>query len=52
MGWFYRFKLHVFTNNKGRIIDCKMNAVNGDNRNPLQYKTSLKLYGKWFEDKG
>lgn len=39
LGWFYGFKLHVFTNDKGGIIDCMITAGNVDDRNPLQYKS-------------
>ena len=53
LGWFYGFKLHVFTNDKGGIIDCMITAGNVDDRNPLQYQGFIKkLYGKVFGDKG
>lgn len=53
LGWFYGFKLHVFTNDKGGIIDCMITAGNVDDRNPIQYKSFIKrLYGKVFGDKG
>ncbi len=38
LGWFYGFKLHVFIDDKGGIIDFLITAENVDDRNPLQLK--------------
>jgi hypothetical protein len=51
MGWFYGFKLHVVTNNKGQITAFKLSTGNVDDRKPvIEMIKSLK--GLMFGDRG
>ena len=53
LGWFYGFKLHIITNDRGGIIDFIITRGNVDDRKPLKLKAfTKKLYGKLFGDKG
>ena len=53
LGWFYGFKLHIITNDRGEIIDFMITSGNVDDRKPLRFKQFIKkLYGKLFGDKG
>lgn len=53
LGWFYGFKLHIVTNDKGGIINFMITKGNVDDRKPLKMKRFLnKLFGKLFGDKG
>ena len=53
MGWFYGFKLHIVTNEKGEIVDFVITKANVDDRQPLKNKNFHdKIFGKIFADKG
>lgn len=53
LGWFYGFKLHIITNDRGGIIDFMITKGNVDDRKPLGFKSFVKkLFGKLFGDKG
>lgn len=49
LGWFYGFKLHIITNDRGGIIDFMITKGNVDDRKPLGFKSFVK---KLFGDKG
>jgi len=51
MGWFYGFKLHIVTNDKGELLAVKLTPGNVDDRDPVQELTTG-LIGKLFGDKG
>ena len=50
-GWFYGFKLHLITNDRGELLAFCFTAGNVDDRKPVE-KLSAKLFGKLFGDKG
>lgn len=50
-GWFYGFKLHLITNDRGELLDVCFTPGNVDDRKPAE-KLSAKLFGKLFGDKG
>ena len=53
MGYFFGYKLHLITNDKGEIIDFVLTPGNVDDRAPLKEQSFLKrIYGKLFADKG
>ena len=53
MGWFHGFKLHIFINDKGEILNFTITQANVDDRTPLKKKSFLnKIYGKLYADKG
>ncbi len=53
MGWFYGFKLHLITNDKGEIIEFLITKANVDDRQPLRDKSFHdKVFGKIYGDKG
>ena len=53
LGWFYGFKLHLISNDKGQIIDFLITKANVDDRYPLKNKNFHdKIFGKIYGDKG
>lgn len=53
MGWFYSFKLHIITNDKGGILNFTITQASQNERNPLKQERFLdKIFGKLFADKG
>ena len=50
-GWFFGFKLHLTTNDKGELLDVCMTPGNIDDRVPVDQLTK-KLWGKLFGDRG
>jgi hypothetical protein len=50
-GWFYGFKLHLVTNDRGELLAFCFTAGNVDDRKPVE-KLSARLFGKLFGDKG
>lgn len=53
MGWFYGFKLHIFINDKGEILNFAITQANVDDRESLKNEGFLKaVFGKLFADKG
>jgi hypothetical protein len=50
-GWFYGFKLHLITNDRGELLDVCLTPGNVDDRKPVE-KLSAQLFGKLFGDKG
>ena len=53
LGWFYGFKLHLVSNDKGQIVDFLITKANVDNRYPLKNKNFHdKIFGKIYGDKG
>ena len=51
MGWFFGFKLHLVTNDRGELLACRLTAGNVDDRTPVSDLTRW-LWGKLFGDKG
>ena len=51
MGWFFGFKLHLITNEKGGLVAVKVTPGNTDDRAPV-LKMAEKIKGKLFGDKG
>ena len=53
LGWFYGFKLHLISNDKGQIVDFLITKANVDDRYPLKNKNFHdKIFGKIYGDKG
>jgi hypothetical protein len=53
LGWFYGFKLHLVSNDKGEVLDFLLTPGNTDDRKPLKDKTFHKrIFGKIYGDKG
>ena len=53
LGWFYGFKLHLVSNDKGQIVDFLITKANVDDRYPLKNKNFHdKIFGKIYGDKG
>ena len=50
-GWFFGFKLHLVTNDKGQLLDVCLTPGNVDDRVPVD-KLTQKLWGKLVGDKG
>jgi len=50
-GWFFGFKLHLVTNDKGELLDVCITPGNVDDRVPVDTLTK-KLWGKLFGDRG
>ena len=50
-GWFFGFKLHLVTNEKGELLDVCITPGNVDDRVPVDTLTK-KLWGKLFGDRG
>lgn len=51
MGWFYGFKLHLITNDKGELLSIKITTGNTDDRKVV-LDLSKNIFGKLFGDKG
>jgi hypothetical protein len=51
MGWFYGFKLHLITNDKGELLSFDLTPGNTDDRVPIPGMTQG-LWGRLFGDKG
>ena len=53
IGWFFGFKLHLLTNDRGQIVQFMLTPGNTDDRKPLMESSFIKkLWGKLFGDKG
>ena len=53
VGYFYGFKLHFVTNDKGEILNFVITPGNTDDREPLKDKKFVeKIKGKLYADKG
>ena len=53
MGWFYGFKLHLVSNDKGEIVEFMLTPGDVDDRFPLkQQKFIDKIFGEIYGDKG
>jgi len=50
-GWFYGFKLHLITNDRGELLNVCLTAGNVDDRKPVE-ALARHLFGKLFGDKG
>lgn len=50
-GWFFGFKLHLITNDRGELVNCCFTPGHVDDRKPVD-RLSKKLFGKLFGDKG
>jgi hypothetical protein len=50
-GWFFGFKLHLVTNDRGELLSVCFTPGNTDDRKPVPALTQ-KLFGKLFGDKG
>jgi len=50
-GWFFGFKLHLVTNDKGELLEVCITPGNVDDRVPVDTLTK-KLWGKLFGDRG
>ena len=51
MGWFYGFKLHLITNDRGYLLSIKVTKGNVDDRKPVPGMIK-NIFGKLFGDKG
>ena len=51
VGWYYGFKLHLITNDRGELLAFKLTTANTDDRKPVPDLTQ-ELLGKLFGDKG
>jgi len=51
MGWFFGFKLHLITNEKGGLVAVKVTPGNTDDRTPV-VEMAKDITGKLFGDKG
>jgi len=52
-GWFYGFKLHLVTSDRGELLGLCFTAGNVDDRKPVdQLAASANLFGRLFGDKG
>jgi hypothetical protein len=50
-GWFYGFKLHLITNDRGELINLCFTPGNVDDRKPVE-ALAQNLFGRLFGDKG
>ena len=50
-GWFFGFKLHLVTNDRGQLLEVCLTPGNVDDRVPVD-KLTKKLHGKLVGDKG
>jgi hypothetical protein len=50
-GWFYGFKLHLITNDRGQILNFTITPGNINDRNPLP-ALAKNVFGKLFGDRG
>ena len=51
MGWFYGFKLHIMTNNKGELLNIYSSHANVDDRQGL-LAMCKKIFGNLIGDRG
>lgn len=51
MGWFFGFKVHLITNDRGEILSIRLTKGNVDDRQPVP-KMIKNIFGKLFGDKG
>jgi hypothetical protein len=52
-GWFYGFKLHLVTSDRGELLGLCVTPGNVDDRKPVeQLAASAHLFGRLFGDKG
>jgi hypothetical protein len=51
LGWFFGFKLHLFVNDKGELLQVALTPGNTDDRKPVP-RLAQRLFGKLFADKG
>jgi len=51
MGWFFGFKVHLITNDRGEILSVRLTKGNVDDRQPVP-KMIKNIFGKLFGDKG
>ena len=51
MGWFFGFKAHLITNDKGELLSVRLTKGNVDDRQPVP-KMIKNIFGKLFGDKG
>jgi len=51
LGWFYGFKLHLVTNDRGELLAVRLTPGNVDDRQPVP-ALAQSLFGKLFGDRG
>jgi hypothetical protein len=51
LGWFYGFKLHLVTNERGELLAVRFTPGNVDDRQPVP-QLAQSLFGKLFGDRG
>jgi hypothetical protein len=51
LGWFYGFKLHIVTNDRGELLAVRLTPGNVDDRQPVPAMAQA-LFGKLFGDRG
>lgn len=51
LGWFYGFKLHLVTNDRGELLAVRLTPGNVDDRQPVP-ELAQTLFGKLFGDRG
>jgi hypothetical protein len=51
LGWFYGFKLHIVTNDRGELLAVRLTPGNVDDRQPVP-ELAQTLFGKLFGDRG
>jgi transposase len=51
MGWFFGFKVHLITNDRGELLSVKVTKGNVDDRQAVP-KMVKNIFGKLFGDKG
>lgn len=53
MGWFFGFKLHLITNDRGEILSFVITRGSVDGREPLEMERFVKnIFGKLYSDRG
>ncbi len=51
MGWFFGFKVHLITNDRGELLSVRLTKGNVDDRQPVP-KMTKDIFGNLFGDKG
>jgi hypothetical protein len=51
MGWFFGFKVHLITNDRGELLSIRLTKGNVDDRQPVP-KMIKNIFGNLFGDKG
>jgi hypothetical protein len=51
MGWFFGFKVHLITNDRGELLSVRLTKGNVDDRQPVP-KMIKDIFGNLFGDKG